>query len=252
MTVSGTDAALADRRLGLRVEGGNVTAFTRDPATGTENIYATAAITPGAVGVALGGLSIDFGLGNYQDGDLAAVDLSSAGLITSGPIVASASADDALVTIGGRYTGDHSFDPGRPWQMQVLQSGTVGSNSNPPLVQFTWYSGSDTVRVREDVTLALDGSMPAGTQIPIGDGVFATFASGTLTASPNGAVDIMVDGQPDAAGILPSLGMNSLFTGTDAASFQVNDNVAKNADLLAVARTRSAGDNSNLLALGGT
>ena len=131
--------------------------------------------------------------------------------------------------------------------MQVLQGGTVGSDANPPLVQFTWYSGSDDVRVREEVTVALDSNLPAGSQVAIGEGVYATFASGTLSVSPSGAVEIPVNGTPDSAGILPALGINSLFTGIDAASFSVNELVATNPDFLAVGRTRSAGDNSNLL-----
>ena len=248
MTVAGTDAALADTRLGLRVNGGTLEGYTRDPETGVESIYATAAITPGAAGVALGSLTVDFAAGTYVDGDLSAVSFSSTGAVNAGGVVATqAAADDAPVTIAGRYTGEHSYDPTRPWQMQVLQAGTVGSDANPPLVQFTWYSGSDEVRVREEVTVALDSTHPAGSQVAIGDGVYATFGSGTLSVSPSGGVDIPVTGQPDSAGILPALGMNSLFTGIDAASFAVNDLVATNPDLLAVGSTRSAGDNSNLL-----
>jgi flagellar hook-associated protein FlgK len=249
MTVNGTDAALANNRLGLRVNGSTLEGYTRDPETGVESIYATAAITPGAVGVAFGSLTIDFAAGAYVDGDLSAVNFSSTGAVSGGVVATQAAVDDAPVTIAGRYTGEHSYDPTRPWQMQVLQAGTVGSDANPPLVQFTWYSGNDEVRVREEVTVALDSQHPAGSQVAIGDGVYATFGSGTLSVSPSGGVDIPVTGVPDSAGILPALGMNSLFTGIDAASFAVNDVVATNPDFLAVGRTRSAGDNSNLLGM---
>ena len=77
---------MADGRLGLRVVGSNLEGFMRDPETGVESIYATAAITPGAVGVALGGLTVDFGAGTYVDGDVTALGFSATGTVIGGAV----------------------------------------------------------------------------------------------------------------------------------------------------------------------
>ena len=59
----------------------------------------------------------------------------------------------------------------------------------------------------------------------------------------------MVDGQPDASGLLPALGVGGLFTGVSASEFNLHASIREDPDRLAVAQTRSAGDNSNLVAM---
>ena len=125
--------------------------------------------------------------------------------------------------------------------MMVMSSGNAA-----PIVEFTWYSGTDEVPVLNTTTVTLDGDLPAGSQIPIGDGLYAVFDAGDLTTGAPSALTLMVAGSGDQAGLLPALGINGMFTGYDAESLTVSAGLLENADLLAVAHSRSPGDNANV------
>lgn len=156
---------------------------------------------------------------------------------------ASWTAGAASMDLKGRLTGDDATGPSRPWSMQVLSSGTVGDPSSPPTVAFTWWAANEPVSRTTTVTLGT-GFEP-GRPVVIGDGVHAIFGSGTLTAGD--ALTLVVDGQPDQARLLSALGVNTVFAGGDAGSLAVADAIQDDPGRLAVAHTRTAGDNSNLL-----
>ncbi len=50
----------------------------------------------------------------------------------------------------------------------------------------------------------------------------------------------------DTSGVLAALGMNVFFTGHDAATMGVNEDVSKNPSMMAVSRSFSSGDNTNI------
>lgn len=78
--------------------------------------------------------------------------------------------------------------------------------------------------------------------------ITATVAGGQLTigaASP----DVTLTFSQDSSGILAALGINTFFTGTDAATIAVNATLAANPSLLAAARNSSPGDNQTALAI---
>jgi len=52
---------------------------------------------------------------------------------------------------------------------------------------------------------------------------------------------------PDSSGFLAAVGLNTLFTGHDAATFDVNTRVTESPSLLAAATSSNAGDNSNVV-----
>src|SRR5262249_32752590 len=54
---------------------------------------------------------------------------------------------------------------------------------------------------------------------------------------------------PDTAGILPALGINSFFTGQDASDIHVRDDLVSNPVLLAASSNGDPGDGSNLRAM---
>ncbi len=82
--------------------------------------------------------------------------------------------------------------------------------------------------------------------------------AGTCTASitPDGKLkiasnrsDYTVSFSDDTSGALAALGVNTFFTGTNAADIAVNSTVAQNPGLLAVGQNNIQGDNSNALAI---
>lgn len=78
--------------------------------------------------------------------------------------------------------------------------------------------------------------------------IMATVAGGQLTigaASP----DVTLTFSQDSSGVLAALGINTFFTGTDAATIAVNATLAANPSLLAAARNSSPGDNQTALAI---
>jgi flagellar hook-associated protein FlgK len=258
--LDGADAALADTRVQFRVESGNLVAYTVNPISRVENPYGQAAIAAGAA--TIGGFTFNFngGAGAYAEGDAFSVDLDSNGAIVGGPlnIESTWTSGSASVEIKGRYRGDRTLIPGQPWQMEVVQGGIVGADSDvlapngPPLVKFTYNAGNGTATVQETVLVTLDQNNAPGNPVEIAEGVYAVFGEGFLTANQAGDInrlDFNVDGQPDQAGILTSLGIASIYTGLDASSMRLSEQLRESPGNLLVSNTRSAGDNENILSL---
>lgn len=164
----------------------------------------------------------------------------------------------AAVTIKGRYLGEQTLTPGKPWDMEVIQSGVVGNSvyaavpNGAPIVKFTYYVGSQSNPIAESTIITLDEHNPAGSPIMISEGVYAVFGDGTLTqhtpALPN-KLSFTVDAKPDEAGLLSALGVNSMFSGKGAANIRVSDAIAKSPSNLLVGHTRAAGDNQNIVSM---
>ena len=80
--------------------------------------------------------------------------------------------------------------------------------------------------------------------------VFVNAQAGAMSlfAAPGYTFDFRGDGShsPDSAGLLSSLGLNSLFTGGDAATIRVSSDLLANADRLATSGTGQPGDSLNL------
>ncbi|MDA3961403.1 MAG: flagellar hook-associated protein FlgK [Planctomycetota bacterium] len=242
-------AGLADQRVVGRVAGaGTQLELVSLDNQGLETVLGTADLTVAGPQLIAGITVTATAPGSYQDGQRFSIDMDRFGT-GSASVDREWVAGDAGFTLSGRYTGDHSYDPARPWQMRVVQPGTVGDAINPPIVEFTYYNGSDDARLEQRFAVALDNRYPPGSQVPVAEGVYAVFDTGVLSAGGSG-VDIVVDGQPDQAGLLPALGINSLFDGDSIASIAVDDKVADRPERLALGHTRSAGDNQGLLAVG--
>ncbi len=258
VTVSGGNAALANRRLEFMVQNGGTELALgyRDALTKVFVPYPAAGgnTVPLPAGGTIGGITVAPAAGAYLDGESFTVDLDATGAIAGSVTTTSAwTAGSATATFSGRYTGGLAFDPSRPWTMRVLSSGVVGAAANaappnnPPVVEFTYWSSDVGGVVSRTVTKSLDSTVPAGTPVAIADGVYASFGAGSLTSGDQ--VSVLVDGQPDQAGILPALGINGLFQGNDARTLAVVDRLRQDPNQFAIAQTRTAGDNSNVLAL---
>jgi flagellar hook-associated protein FlgK len=213
-----------------------------------------------------GVLQLDITAGAYRTGDRFAVALDAVGLVVSSGAVAGdytianqRSPTDASISIRGRYQGglalnDASSGGYTQWSMRVVTAGTVGVSAprlpgdpNPPVVEFSYYTGTPGNETLKTARITLDNTKPAGTPVEIADGVYAVFGDGDLaaTAVGNDAV-FTVDGLPDQAGLLPALGIGGLFTGSTAATLRVAERLSQDPSQLNVGTTRNEGDNSNL------
>lgn len=251
LTIDGTStvAGLENTRLVFRYDLANdeFDAYTLDAITGLESAFGSFANNPGG-STTVNGITLTFAAGaTYTDGETTAVDLDASLAVNGGPVTRNNewTSGNAGFLIDGRYTGTHSYDPSRQWTMRVVQGGTIGAANGAPVVEFTYYTGPDDARVLETSQIQLDDAIPPGAQVEIGEGLFAVFDAGSLTAGDQ--VGMVVEGQPDQAGLLTALGINTLFSGSDARTMAVTERISDEPDLFSVARTRSAGDNSNLL-----
>jgi len=229
-------------------------------------------------GTGLGELSVDIAAGTYRVGDRFAVELNAAGAVlqkdsaTAGAYVQpnEVPSTDAGFTIRGRYSGALSvadstgIPPYTAWSMRVISAGisptgvgTIGAKASadssapqPPVVEFSYWSGSEASPTLQSVRVTLDEKYPPGTPVQIADGVYAVFDTGTLTITdPGEDATFTVDGQPDQAGLLTALGIGGMFTGSSAATLQVDQRLIDDPTQLNVGLTRAEGDNSNVLRL---
>jgi flagellar hook-associated protein FlgK len=219
-----------------------------------------------------GALDVTIGAGSYREGDHFVVHLDATGAVQQKGIAAAGTflqsnehvATDATMSIRGRYSGQLSLqdDPSgsgalTTWSMRVITAGTIGAKSStiasapqPPVVEFSYWTGTSGAPSLQTVRRTLDNTMPAGSPVQIADGVYAVFGAGTLTATdPGEDATFTVDAQPDQAGLLPAFGINGMFTGSTAASLKVSQRLVDDPTQLNVGLTRSEGDNSNVLRL---
>jgi len=146
----------------------------------------------------------------------------------------------------------------------VLKDVNVALNDPAAGLGFTPTHGSFKVYVTQTST-----GQRVETSIPVDlDGIGADTTLTDLVNSLNGVANISasisVDNRlvlnvnggdyqisfgEDTSGVLATLGINTFFTGKDAASIDVNQTVVKNTGLLAASRNGSAADNSNALAM---
>ena len=263
VTVTGTATpplGVARMQLKVNAAGTGIDVSYRNALNGQTVALGTVAVpSSGTTTATLNGMTFNVDAGSFRANDSIAVGLDSTGnvldpttnAVGTMSIAPTWAAGDALMTVSGRYTNTLS-DPALQWSAKIITPGVIGNvgtlapPNNPPVVQFTYWTGSPSSPVQQVVTKTLDDTMPPGTPIQIADGVYVTFGSGNLSTAGN-KLDFTVDGQPDQAGILPALGINSLLTGGQSAStLAVSQRLVKDPSQLGLASTRSEGDNSNI------
>jgi flagellar hook-associated protein FlgK len=279
-TVTAIPVAVGDRLQFEVVDSGGSLSLeisTRNASNGASNVLGSiAASAAGVFNLAgIGGtgeLQITLGAGTFRAGDRFVVGLDNGGaVLQKGSSIAGTYtqpnervATDANFSVRGRYTGSlplletgSATTPYSTWSMQVITAGTIGAkasanpaNPQPPVVEFSYWSGTAAAPLQQTVRRTLDQSLPAGTPVQIADGVFAVFEAGTLTATdPGEAATFTVDAEPDQAGLLSAFGIAGMFTGSTAASLRVSQRLVDDPTQLNTGLTRSEGDNSNVLRL---
>jgi flagellar hook-associated protein 1 FlgK len=130
----------------------------------------------------------------------------------------------AQPSVSGTYTGTVNDT----YTFKALTSGTIGVTPNLTLeIRNSAGQVLGTVQVGQ-------GYAP-GTVIPAVDGLLVQLSAGTLNAGDSFQVPVIAE--PDTAGLLSALGLNTLFTGKDAATVAVQPDVLANPARLAISRT---------------
>jgi len=88
-----------------------------------------------------------------------------------------------------------------------------------------------------------------GDEIDVLYGVKVSFGFGSVSATNNESFRVDVVKDADTSDVLVALGVNSLFTGSDATSIAVNADILRDNSLLAASKSGAAGDGDVLLAL---
>ena len=136
-------------------------------------------------------------------------------------------------TIGGTYTGTTNDQ----YTFSFPASGTVGVTPNLQ-AQVTNQAG-DVVG-----TINVGQGYQPGQPIAVANGVTVSLAAGSVVSGDSFSTPVVAN--PDAGGILNSLGLNTLFTGNTAESLSVSANIVADPSQLATSTTGQAGDTSNL------
>lgn len=201
-----------------------------DPATQSLQDVANA-ITAGTGGQVAGSVDPN---GRLQFAAAAGYSFDFAGRLPTPPN-AVAMNGTSVPGVSGTYSGAAND----AYSFQVVGSGTVGTT--PGL----------TLEVR-DAANALVGTFnvgegyPAGSPLAIKDGVAVRLGAGTTNA---GTFNVPLTADADTANLLPALGVNGLFTGTNATSIGVRSDVVADPARLATSRSGLPGETSNLARL---
>ena len=93
-------------------------------------------------------------------------------------------------------------------------------------------------------TLDIGQGYEAGQPLSLINGAKVSLTPGTVATGDSFTTKVV--GQSDSARILTALGLNTFFSGDDAATMRVNDELLANPDRLATSRSGLVGDSSNL------
>jgi flagellar hook-associated protein 1 FlgK len=137
------------------------------------------------------------------------------------------------VQVGGNYTGTSNDT----LTYKVVGTGTIGVTPNLSL-QVSNVAGAVVN------TLNIGQGYSPGSDLPVGNGLTIQLAAGTANAGDTFTTKVV--GQSDTAGILPALGINSFFTGDNAANIAVSPDLLSHPEQLAAAATGQVGDGTIL------
>jgi len=138
----------------------------------------------------------------------------------------------SVATLAGQYTGSANDE----LEFTVVGSGQIGVT---PGLQVEVRDGAGSLLKTIDVGLGYE----PGTALDVGEGVSVSFATGTLNAGDTFSTYVVAD--PDTAGLLSALGLQTFFDGTRVGSLSVRSDLRADPSLLAVSLSGLPGDGDN-------
>ncbi len=156
----------------------------------------------------------------------------SAGTTTAGQ------ANTVGVTLSGTYSGDAN----ETYTFVPSMDGTIGTTAGLKIDVFD--ADGDQV-----ASLDVGAGYTPGAKLALGNGLEAAFSFGEVSASDNDVLTFDALADSDTSDALVALGLNVLFTGSDAHDIGVRDDIELDYDKLALSATGGAGDNGIVLDL---
>lgn len=141
----------------------------------------------------------------------------------------------STVTISGNYTGQSND----VYTFTALGTGTIGIDVG---LQIEVKNSNGAVIA----TLDVGSDYTPGNIINVANGVSVTLSGDMITAGNTLTLDVIND--PDTTDLLAALGINTFFSGSDAADININSRIDKDVSLIA-ASTGEVGNNTNALRL---
>ncbi len=139
------------------------------------------------------------------------------------------------IKIDGRYTGAANDN----WTIKVSGPGTIGVT---PGLRAQALDANGNLLGDWNVGLGYS----AGDALSTSQGIKISFGSGSVVGTDTATMRVTAD--PDETGILSTLGLNSLFTGTTTGNFAVRRGLLDDPVLLAAGQSARSGDNTNATA----
>jgi flagellar hook-associated protein FlgK len=139
----------------------------------------------------------------------------------------------ATAALQGSYTGAKNDT----YTFRMAGSGQVGVT---PGLAINVRDGSGNLVT----TLPIGQGYEPGSNLPAVNGVVVQMGAGTVNAGDQ--FQTAVVGQPDTAGVLTALGVNTLFSGSNATDIAVRPDLLSDPRQLATGLTGAQGDNGNL------
>ncbi|MFO1093801.1 MAG: flagellar hook-associated protein FlgK [Planctomycetaceae bacterium] len=136
------------------------------------------------------------------------------------------------VALSGRYTASTTD----AFTFKVVGSGAVGAASG---LQVEVRNSAGTLLKTLDVGTGYE----PGKALDVADGVQVSFGAGTLNAGDTFTTDVVANS--DTSGVLPALGLNTFFDGTNVGGLSVRDSLLSNPDALSVSQTGLPGEGNN-------
>ena len=140
--------------------------------------------------------------------------------------------------IGGVYTGTTTD------QLTFVPSGDGTIGTTPGLSVDVFNAKGELVK-----TLLVGEGYQPGETLDLVDGLTVKFHLGELSLSDGDRMTLDIVGDSDTADALVALGLNGLFTGSDAGSIALRKDIELDPSLLAASSSGAEGDNRVLLAL---
>lgn len=156
-----------------------------------------------------------------------------AGGIDAQPATSFSAATTVTASTGGAVTTDANDT----YTYTFLSSGTVGVT---PGLQARVTNQAGSVLG----TFNIGQGYEAGQPIVGPNGLTLTLSAGNVAAGDS--LSARAIGQPDSAGLLSTLGLNTFFSGIDAGTLKVNSLLTGNPNALSTSRTGQPGDTSSL------
>lgn len=151
----------------------------------------------------------------------------------AGPVTSFTSGTSVAASLGGAFTKNVNDR----YTFSFVGSGTIGVTPGLRL-QVTDQQGNTVT------TLDVGQGYESGKPLDVAHGLTVTLTSGQVSAGDS--FESRMIGRPDTAGVLTALGLNSFFTGEDAATMRVSSDLLEHADRLATSHSGLPGDSTNL------